>query len=97
MRVKVLEALAAGKPIVATPLAVAGLEVSDGEQLVLAERDQEFASAIVSLLDNVAVRRRLAESARNWAVRNLSWERSVAAYETLHERLIAAGDRVHVR
>jgi glycosyltransferase involved in cell wall biosynthesis len=89
MRVKVLEALAAGKALVASPLAVAGLDVCDGEQLVLAERDHEFASAIVSLLDNAAARRRLAQSARTWAVRNLSWSRSVAAYETLHEQLLA--------
>ena len=97
MRVKVMEALAAGKAIVASPLAVAGLEVCDGEQLVLAERDHEFASAIVTLLDSVAARRRLAQSARIWAVNNLSWGRSVTAYENLHDRLLAADDRLNVR
>src|SRR5438132_405628 len=37
MRVKVLEALAAGKPVVASSLAVEGLGVSDGDQLLIAE------------------------------------------------------------
>jgi len=96
MRVKVLEALAAGKPVVASPLAVAGLDVTDGDQLMLGEQDQEFASAIVGLLENTDARRRLAESAREWAVRNLSWDHSLAAYEALHDQLLAAGDRFHV-
>src|SRR4029077_21180246 len=96
MRVKVLEALAAGKPVVASPLAVAGLEVSDGDQLMLGEQDQEFASAIVGLLQNTDARRRLAQSARDWAVRNLSWDHSIAAYEALHDQLLAAGDRLHI-
>ena len=97
MRVKVMEALAAGKAVVASPLAVEGLDVSHGEQLLIAEQDHEFASAIVDLLDDPAERRRLTHAARTWAVHNLSWGPSIAAYENLHDRLLAAGDRRNVR
>lgn len=96
MRVKVMEALAAGKAVVASPLAAAGLEVSDGQQLLLADRDHEFASRIVNLLNDPAARRRVAQSARNWAASNLGWSRSVTAYEALHDRLLRRDTRRNV-
>jgi glycosyltransferase involved in cell wall biosynthesis len=88
MRVKLLEALAAGKAVVASPLAAAGLEVTDGRQLVLAESDEEFTEAVVRLLEDEERRVELARSAREWALRNLSWESRVEAYERLYESLL---------
>lgn len=90
MRVKVLEALAAGKPVVASPRAAEGL---DGAPLVLAENDEEAAAALVHLLENRAARIDLAERARAWAVAHLGWDRTVAAYEALYERLLQGETR----
>jgi glycosyltransferase involved in cell wall biosynthesis len=90
MRVKVLEALAAGKALVATPLAVEGLELGDGEPALVVESALAFADAVVELLTDVARRRRMAESARRWAERNLDVESQVAAYEALYESLLGS-------
>jgi polysaccharide biosynthesis protein PslH len=90
MRVKILEALAAGKAIVASPLAVEGIRVADGEQVLLAETDEAFAGAILSLLEDRDRRVALAGRARAWAEENLGWGRWIAAYEELYDRL--AGD-----
>ena len=87
MRVKVLEALAAGKALVASPLAVEGLDVTDGEHCVLADGDQEYVDAMERLLLDPDRRAALAVSARRWALANLGWERSVAAFEDLYHRL----------
>jgi glycosyltransferase involved in cell wall biosynthesis len=87
MRVKVLEALAAGKAVVASPLAIEGLDLVDGEQVVVAETDEEFCEATVRLLAEPERRAALAGRARAWACANLGWGRSVAAYEGLYERL----------
>lgn len=89
MRVKVLEALAAGKAVVASPLAVEGLNIATGEHVVLAESDEEFATAIVRLLGAPKERAALAGRARAWAVQNLDWSGPVIAYEALHTRLLA--------
>jgi glycosyltransferase involved in cell wall biosynthesis len=88
MRVKVLEALAAGKAVVASRLAVEGLDVVDGKQILLAETDKQFIDAIIQLLTYSERRASLAACARTWACANLGWERSIAAYETLYESLI---------
>jgi glycosyltransferase involved in cell wall biosynthesis len=88
MRVKVLEALAAGKAVIASPLAVEGLDLVDGEHVLLAETDQQFCNAIVHLLADPEGRSSLATRARAWASANLGWEKSISAYEALYEELI---------
>jgi polysaccharide biosynthesis protein PslH len=87
MRVKTLEALAAGKAIVASPLAVEGLELADGREYLRASSDQEFADRIVELLDRDGERQRLGTAARAWAEANLSWARTADQYEDLYRRL----------
>jgi glycosyltransferase involved in cell wall biosynthesis len=87
MRMKVLESLAAGKALVASPRAAAGVEELAGEQLLVAVDAEEMADALASLLLDPARRRRLAESARRWAESNLGWERGVAAFEELYDTL----------
>ena len=52
MRVKVVETLAAGKALVASRLAVAGLDVRDREHVILAETDEEFTQAARWLLEH---------------------------------------------
>jgi glycosyltransferase involved in cell wall biosynthesis len=46
VRVKIMEAWARGVPVVATPVAVAGLEASHGKELLIAADPREFAQAI---------------------------------------------------
>ena len=66
MRVKVLEALAAGKAIVATPRAVAGLELEPGTHAVVADGDADLSDALVDLLRGPELRRRIGSAAREW-------------------------------
>lgn len=90
MRLKVLEALAAGKAVVATRLATEGLDVRDGEELLLAESDAEIVEAVSLLLGDAERRRALAERARRFALERLGWDRTVAAYAHLHASLLSA-------
>jgi glycosyltransferase involved in cell wall biosynthesis len=90
MRVKVLEALAAGKPLVATRLAVAGLDVTGGRQVLLAESDQDLADKVACLLDDEERRQEIGREAAAWARQNLSWDATVDKYEALYRRLLEA-------
>jgi polysaccharide biosynthesis protein PslH len=85
MRMKVLESLAAGKALVASPRAAEGVEELAGEQLLVAGDAEEMVDALASLLLDPVRRRRLAESARRWAESNLGWERGVASFEELYD------------
>jgi glycosyltransferase involved in cell wall biosynthesis len=88
MRVKVLEALAAGKALVSSPVAVHGLDLVNGDQVLLADSDEQFSDAIVRLLKDSRKRECLASRARTWACSCLGWEKSLAAYESLYETLL---------
>jgi glycosyltransferase involved in cell wall biosynthesis len=87
MRVKVLEALAAGKALVATPRAVAGLELQPGVHAAVAESDAELAGALAELLEDPARRADMGAAAREWAQDRLDWRHAVSAYERLYESL----------
>jgi polysaccharide biosynthesis protein PslH len=87
MRVKVLEALAAGKAIVATPLALEGFELTDGENVVVAESTTEFADALVYLLGDPKRRASIGRAARRWAEQNLDLDAELREYETLYEEI----------
>jgi glycosyltransferase involved in cell wall biosynthesis len=88
-RVKALEALAAGKALVATPRALAGLGVTPAEHALVGESDAELADAIAALLEDPERARRLGEAARDWAASHLSWERTLDRYDALYAALTA--------
>lgn len=73
-RLKVLEAMAAGVPVVSTPLGCEGLGVRDGEHVVLAELDKPFADAVVRALEQFAEARRIAANARRHVEAHFSWD-----------------------
>jgi GT2 family glycosyltransferase/glycosyltransferase involved in cell wall biosynthesis len=68
MRVKLLEAFAAGIPVVSTPLGAEGLAGKDGEICALATDPVEFARKIVELFDDTEKARKLACRAREQVV-----------------------------
>jgi glycosyltransferase involved in cell wall biosynthesis len=93
MRLKLLESLAAGKAVIASRLAAAGLDITDGRELLFAESDAEFADAIVALIRDPETRVRLGRAAREWAAQNLDWDVRAEAYDELYRALLASGSR----
>jgi glycosyltransferase involved in cell wall biosynthesis len=73
---------------VASPLAIEGLGVVDGEQLLTAETDDEFAERIALLLADGALRARLGAGARAWAEQNLTWSATLDRFDELYMRLL---------
>jgi len=87
---KVLEAMAVGTPVVATPRAVAGLDVRSGEHVLLAEDAPALARAVVDLLRDPARARRLAHAARTLVERRYRWEESAAGVEAAWRAAVGA-------
>lgn len=87
MRVKVLEALAAGKALVAYPNALEGIYVTPGRDALVVSTPDEFARSVVSLLDDPARRRELGHNARAWAGAHAGWEHSIDRYDALYRSL----------
>jgi len=76
-KLKVLEAMASGAPVVSTPIGCQGIEVKDGEHVLIVNSADEFAERIVYLLRNEEVRRSIAARARSLIEREYAWKKIV--------------------
>jgi glycosyltransferase involved in cell wall biosynthesis len=83
-RVKVIEALAAGKAVVATPRALEGLDAPAGEAVLVASSAHEQAAQDVALLGDDERRRRLGEAARAWATEALDGRRTAERFDAIY-------------
>ena len=87
-RLKVLEAMAAGTPVISTPLGAEGLDVEAGRHLVVADGAIAFATAVVDLLADPARRLRLASEGRRLVEDRYSWSSAVGTLVAVHERVV---------
>jgi glycosyltransferase involved in cell wall biosynthesis len=87
MRVKVVEALAAGRPVVASTLAAEGLSARHGHELLIVDGDEEIAASISALLRDHAQRQDLGLRAHAWAAREMAWNAMADRYDQLYDEL----------
>ena len=81
-RLKILEAMAAGVPVVSTPLGAEGLALSPGTEVLIAGRDEDWLEHLTSLAANPELWRSLAAAGRALAETRYDWRISG---ETLYE------------
>ena len=89
-RLKALEALAAGRPVVGTTIGLAGLGLTHGVNAVVADDAPGFADAVVRLLLDDHFARSLAEAGRQH-VERFSWRRIGEAFA---DRLLGLGTEI---
>jgi glycosyltransferase involved in cell wall biosynthesis len=73
-RLKILEAWAAGLPVVSTSLGAEGLGARDGETLLIADDGAAFAEAVSRLLACPNLRERLGMAGRSLLEKEFTWE-----------------------
>jgi len=72
-RLKIFEAMSMGKAVVSTSVGAEGLPVQTGENIVLADAPNDFASSVITLLRDSNQRHRLGTAARILVNENYSW------------------------
>jgi glycosyltransferase involved in cell wall biosynthesis len=75
-RFKILEAWAAGIPVVSTTIGAEGLPVREGENILLADSGPAFAEALTRLLASPSLRERMGMAGRRSQVEGFTWERA---------------------
>jgi sugar transferase (PEP-CTERM/EpsH1 system associated) len=70
---KVLEAMAMGVPVVCTEVGFKGLGIKSGEGAILAQDKDAFVDSVVSLLQDKALCKKVAEAGREVIIREFSW------------------------
>lgn len=85
IRLKVLEAFALEMPVVSTALGVEGVAgLYDGTHFLLADTPQQFADAILRLLDDPAAGRVLGAAARELAIAGYDWKAIIPRLEAAY-------------
>lgn len=90
-RLKIFEAMAAGKAVVSTTVGAEGLDVSHGEDILLEDTAEGFAGAVVSLLRDAERRARVGRAAAALAAR-YDWSVIARRFEEVLARAAGAGD-----
>ncbi len=73
-RLKIVEALALGTPVVSTRVGAQGLGLIDGEHLWIADGDEALASTVLRVLDDPAAAARLGDGGRGFVHEHYRWE-----------------------
>ena len=87
-RLKLLDAFAVGRPVVSTTVGATGLAVSDGRELLIADRPSDFATQVLRLLADGALREKLVSNARRLVREGYHWEALSARYAALLQAAI---------
>jgi polysaccharide biosynthesis protein PslH len=89
-RLKVLDGLASGRAIVSTTAGAEGIDVRDGEHLLLADGADAFAAAVARAVREPGLRAGLAASGRRLARERYDWDVLAARLAALYEELASA-------
>lgn len=94
-RLKVLEALALGTPVVSTSKGVEGLKLKAGRDYVLADTPAEFAHVVVDILGNQEERTRLSYNGRQAVNERYAWSNTSKGLLELLDELSPRSNGAH--
>ena len=87
-RLKILEALAMGKAIVSTSVGAEGLDLKDGEEIFIADEPVAFADAVIRLLTDTPLRRRIGQNGRARVEQDYDWRRIGEKLHRLYTKIL---------
>jgi glycosyltransferase involved in cell wall biosynthesis len=80
-RLKILQAMALGTPVVTTSKGAEGLAVTHGTDILIADTPSTFAEQVLRLLNNSVLRARLSTNGRRLVERLYTWDRIGSQFE----------------
>lgn len=85
MRVKILNALSQGVPMVSTTVGCEGINVTNGEDILVADSPEDFADATTRLLTNSTLNRQITESGRTMVVNTYDYRQACKPLDAIYQ------------
>jgi glycosyltransferase involved in cell wall biosynthesis len=92
-RLKILEALACGLPVVSTRIGAEGLDLRHGREMVLVESIEGMAAALLACIWNPPSARAMAEKGRQLVLQHYDWDVLAGRLEQVWQKCIAGEGR----
>ena len=86
-RLKILEAMAAGLPVISTSVGVAGLKLTDKVNVLIADTPEEIAERTIMLLKDERLSEIIGEAGRKHVQKNFDWESIVKLHDPVYREL----------
>ena len=88
MRVKIIDAWSWGLPIVATSIGAEGIEIAEGENILIGDTPEALAEAVVRVLKEPGLGERLRDQGRAWVEGRYSWRNVYPAWDEVYTTLL---------
>lgn len=86
-RLKVLEAMAAGVPVVSTTVGAEGINITTGKDILLADTPEGFARGVVDLLSDIPMRNSIINHARKKVEQEYDWKTIAEQHDLIYRSL----------
>ncbi|MFC1649115.1 glycosyltransferase family 4 protein [Patescibacteria group bacterium] len=87
-RLKILEAMAAGLPVISTPIGVAGLGVKHGRDVLIADSTKSLASHTIDLLMNPKKAKNIGKSGQDFIKDHFDWPSIVKLHDPIYKKAL---------
>jgi glycosyltransferase involved in cell wall biosynthesis len=88
MRVKIVEAMSAGKVVISTSIGAEGIRYKNGENIFIADTAEEFVGQIDKCFKNPDLVKTISQNARETAVQYYSWEEQTEVALKMYRELL---------
>jgi polysaccharide biosynthesis protein PslH len=85
---KVLEAMACATPVVSTPQAISALSIKPGQEVITAQDPEDFAQAVVCLLNDPSLQGKIGMAGRRYVESNHRWGKIVENLANIYTEAI---------
>jgi polysaccharide biosynthesis protein PslH len=87
-RLKILEAMAMGTPVIATQKGKEGITAQSGEHLLVADDPKEFAESVIRILRDKELRQQISSSAQQFVRKNYDWSVIMPKFLSLVDKAV---------
>jgi glycosyltransferase involved in cell wall biosynthesis len=87
-RLKILEAMAAGLPVVSTKVGVAGLNLKVGKQALIKDSAKGLAEETIKLLKNPSLAEEIGREGQKFVKEHFDWKEIVKLHDTIYDKLL---------